>query len=755
MRKESVFFALVLIVFGFVFFTQPVFFTPPIYGAITSSCGLNNTNALIMLLSGNTDAHGQTYNASGSYSTQICFNQLFAGTSIPSNPHRCTTTNHLLNLSSVNDAHAENSTYGNYPIGVCYGNLVCSVKTACSAGQVAVVYLSAQTNAHLSKTGGAGTGYPYAVCCSSAGNTPNSGGDSISVQWQNGMGQQIGRSRNATTNVNKNVRMAAFTDLGAGKQIKFDVWEDDGVSDDFIRSFSVTTNNAGTAAVYNFIINSSDIARGDEIGEGEFLEFYFNASVINSSQSRMSEILEVDTNPGINTPPVVNITKVKHRGIYFSGIGIEFNQSSYDMDGDSLTYKWTVEEDNLVKTTRSFNYAPTNSGQKTITLRVTDSRGEWREQQIAISVIGSSGILAFISSPLHKQVIKDRTYTNNPLSFSYSANDSYVIRSVGTCLNLKCLAGNCPATSENKPASCTNNISVEGTPKDFSSLLFKWRFDDNSVQEGMNNYTGIKNYGEAGDKLITLILNYSSSAENLVLQKTVTREFTLVDLRQCVDDGRTWVEFDENDAETRRLSTLDTENGQCGGADGNIATGGDNCCPNGYECSPNGCKPQAQIQHCSDYLTQSACQGDNSSLRIALTEDSSCGRIVHGSVVRCWCEWEQGTSGNACKFKKSSVPGGQSGTTISDSGCTYSSCAIETLSTGQCNEGYKSIEVKATFLAGTCEGAVTQEECKSETRSIPCARKGVELGFFGVWQFMISLILIGAVYIVMFRKKDE
>jgi len=132
------------------------------------SCN-NDESQLILKLSAESNAHGETYNANGfqnpNINRDVCFDDYFGGKWEGQNPHD---GGLVLRLSGATNAHAEGPNGVNYNTLVKYGDLSCTLISSgnvCPDNSVAILMLSDTTNAHLALPGRAN--YPYKLCCSS------------------------------------------------------------------------------------------------------------------------------------------------------------------------------------------------------------------------------------------------------------------------------------------------------------------------------------------------------------------------------------------------------------------------------------------------------------------------------------------------------------------------------------------------------------------------------------------------------------
>ncbi len=742
-----------------------VFLSIPLISAADYDCPANQQ---IFRISSQSNAHAELVSGTGNYGTDICFDDYF-GTFTGIANRVCGASNPpILKLSQTSNAHAQIPSLSTYNFGVCFAGLSCIVQTsACSPGKVEIASLSANTNAHVGIPGtytGAGS---YRLCCNVGTIPPSSEANFSSLEWRNGQGIKIGRSVNRETYVNRTVTLFAATQFASNTNITFEIWEDDSglnpTPDDFIRSLTALTASDGSVQT-SYLIRDSDT----QIGESEPnpLEFYFKVYTTDrtlSSEVNRSEILDINLVSSPNQRPNATIIAPVHRGVYFKDTVVLFNQSSFDPDGDPLSYRWTITENNYENTSPSFFYTFTSAGQKTVTLRVTDSLGAAHEVQAAILVVASPGALAYINQPFHKQTI-----VNESLWVRVNASDSYVVNSgAGQCPTVACLAGNCPAQTQNSPLGCAQPfLTIQNTPQGFNTLYFDWSFNDGdtgSGMDGLDRVSIVKRFGGASassfDKQINLQLNYTDASGGIInLLSSTSRVFTLLGSDQCIDNGRTFVEYDPNTGqEIGRHSTMNSE--RCAGADGIAGNAGD-CCPTGYACSIGanpGCR-QTNMTQCSDYTNRTMCTNDpyrlsNSSANVGRNNiDPACGIYYNGAVVSCSCAWN-GTSetSGACLFRKEfqgTVPGGGN--------CEPASCTYGSSTPTQCIDGFATVFVTAVYSAGTCSiQGISEQECTSANgqQAILCGQPSVALGFFDYQQFILSIIAIAGIYFLMYRRR--
>jgi hypothetical protein len=213
----------------------------------------------------------------------------------------------------------------------------------------------------------------------------------------------------------------------------------------------------------------------------------------------------------------------------------------------------------------------------------------------------------------------------------------------------------------------------------------------------------------------------------------------------CIAPGSLWYD----NATGSNYSTLTTE--FCGGVD-RIAGGTADCCPTTggtYQCvttgSDKGCKIiSTNTLYCNYYNTINSCNADSLTLRLNEYQYGAqgCGTTIsNGSAqynISCVCNWDA----NRCKFGKNvTTPSGGTG----PGNDVVSSCIFDTV-LGQCVNGQQTATTIGKLTAGN------DPSCKNETITIPCGRKVLDLPFFGLLQFTISLLGIALIYSLFSRK---
>ncbi len=215
-----------------------------------SNCSTNNT---VMGLSSVDNAHGELYNQ-GNYDYVLCCD--FAGT------HTCDGTNKVVGLSSLTNAHAEIPSNNNYANDVCFGDLVCtnSQDSCPSEYTLEIISLSSPTNAHL------GNNYDTKICCGV--------GQGKIAYWADIYGSKIGNDVGIDAHIGETIKLI-LTDssLENGTQVTFEIYEEDLIADDEIKTITATSTNGKVVAEWT--ITQEDYDKGIDLTEQEPDDFYF------------------------------------------------------------------------------------------------------------------------------------------------------------------------------------------------------------------------------------------------------------------------------------------------------------------------------------------------------------------------------------------------------------------------------------------------------------------------------------------------
>jgi hypothetical protein len=443
-------------------------------------------------------------------------------------------------------------------------------------------------------------------------------------------------------------------------------------------------------------------------------------------------------------PPIANITGPKHLQIYFRGVNITFDHNSRNPNGP-LQVNWTVYRPDgtleFFSPEETFNRSFLTAGQRTIRLRVTSHAGLSSEDEVAILVVNSPGIIAYIGKPSFNQIVVgnliDPIRPNRGMFVNFSADESYVVQpqgQPGSCpTSVTCLAGRCPAETQNSPPSCpnvNNKIPVTNRPQQFTSIDFKWTFDGSSATtlvQGRGIHTNRSIYStrsnSLNDKMIFLSLNYSSTTVNQLLQGT-QRAFTL---GNCLDNGRQVINLSNG----QTLFTNTT--GACLLGEPRV------CCPSGMLCQDGNCIiPAEEINRCQDYPNQGDCNNDPHD---AVKRDPLYGlNNCNDPNVICSCSWNNtAQQGSQCEFLVERI-----NNTCIERSCTY------TYDAGECEGGYMKINVRlvGNGTIGDPTNYCSSGECEDiGERIVPCGRLNFQLSFFDYRQFIAALVIVFVIYL--------
>ncbi len=757
-------------------------------GVFAASCVDGQT---LFRMFSSSNSHGAEWNFTAvPYSFEICYDSLYGESYTGANPHNCidgngdgVPENAVIRLAK-NNGYPLNNAHAQWPYGinsaysyVCYGDLVCrtTIYSCNLPGEKEIVTLSdsyqgAGTNSHLGQPGT----YPTKVCCSSAaaggsGTCDNDGicevgedqlcgdcqqsGDITSVEWRKS-GQRITEAY-----IDQTVTLVAQTNLGSGT-VNFDAWDDDNANgrkdsgDDNIGTFTGSINNG--LATANLLLTQQLIDSADDGTDCENggLEFFFNASIPGSS--RISYKLNVHCEAAPPEPPKANITAPEHKGVYFQNTRVWFTQDPGTDDTSHLEFEWTIEEDDFTSNLETFEYTFATTGQKTVTLKVSDiNTGLYDEDQVGIVVLASPGIMAYVNEPFHLELVPQVSGPNNNprLVVKYNASDSFVVNSFGSgCPTVNCVAGYCPDRTENVPVGCLlSDLPIITPDKGFTTESnFTWNFEDGDFDAGSGGdyVSGSKLFGDnfAGRRII--IFKYEFANSFFSLTKETERTF---DLGQCVDGGNSWLPLNDNGKAGIPQDTQ-TVNRACVGVDGQARTA-DDCCRDDFVCADDGtgvvrCLGEdTEIELCQDYQNQNDCVNDAANILDedlpGWNEEPECGSYYNGDIVECSCSWR--TDNEQCYFNKTYTGSGTGHSDDDDDSCIY------TYEMGECIDGYRDVEVTAEYSG---IGNPNDVLCVNESIVVLCGSPSVDLGFFDFNQFIVAGIIVVMIYFLM-RQKEE
>ncbi len=565
--------------------------------------------------------------------------------------------------------------------------------------------------------------------------------------------------------VNNTVYLTANTNLTYGAPVNLTIYESDCPSGNlFDTSCSqkiaglnttvtdiITKNTRIAFNISDQVITSTRGAAPGGIADGLLNRtFFFVANT--SGQTITSNLLLVDLVNVITPVGSCNIdfitgnNKLNANGIYFVNKSIEFNQSR--VGENNVIVVWSIEgqgESTIVKNEKSFVMNFSRAGQKIITLNANIPGCAQQSRQISILVIDyKPGLFAFINAPFYNQVFK---FGSAGVDVNYRGNESYVVQSLGSvCPTLpiiNCLAGNCPSSTSNVPSGCSgNSLSVNANPDSdkFGKLNFTWSKINSGSEtlltkgHGLVNASGSINYQRAlkssavGDKRIKLILNYTSAGTSL--QGIFVRNFTV---GTCVNNGNERVNVDGlgriiNVSKTRSDRNACNDNGE------------GTCCPLGFNCLSGLCQDTGDLfTSCGEYTDLDSCEKDP----FSASEFEYNTKVQAGLPGECnvnyRCEWRS----NACLFNITQIDnlGNFGGSCLENAIPVFgSTCA-------------KGEITKLINITSTVTGELSCLTCQSGVYEVPCGRPSVELPFFGMWQFILSLISIVGFYLFLFRRR--
>ncbi len=694
-------------------------------------------NQTILSLYSETNSHGA--NATDpNYNVKICYDEIFERNYTGENPNSCTGSNLVLKLSSLTNAHAEKPSLTNYNTNICYGDLnSCRLAsgTSCNSNEKAIVYLSGDTDAHLSKI--PQTGY-RPVCCSVGPQVGEAG-----LSWRNGNNQIISEA-GLDWRVYLRVEQTGLPDGEVDLEIKR-------------RGGGLLGGNSDIETVTGTAIGGVIEAEWDVNYEGiqdEHVLFF-------EYDGDESGDLFIDYSL-INNPPVLNIISPQNGEVYFVNTPIDFEATCTDAE-DKVEIIWDLLETNTeLSNEDQFTHTFTSGGQKTFRVSCIENRdsmdSESSEKEVGILVVDGPGLFAFIKSPFHRETI-----INNDLKVNFDATGSYAINSEynpQTCSGtITCLAGGCPTQTANIPSGCSGSASISGSPKGYGDLQFKWAergkqgiFEFGKVTKGIL-------FAEPGTELFaTLDLKYDQ--DGTILQKSIEREFTLVTGDRCSADGNYYIDSENGEEVSRSKTTSpNSVSAACAGPNG-IIGGGDDCCPSGYTCQDSGDKIECILVEeepgkCEDYTTEETCNDDDLNRGKASNYQESqlnCGETIDGKLIVCGgCVWEPaGDSDGVCglRVEERSQDNGPNGEACRvDNGAWQAHTVNKTAcidGTTQYLQTWTKLSTSTSTLP-VCE-TLTPEARETKEFSGRCGGARARLDFFGVGNLIIVILVLFLIY---------
>lgn len=738
-------------------------FSVLLFSVASAQIGIHSPEDIILRISGTSNAHGEIYSQNTAGYTNVYYSDIFgttyAGPVTVPNLRICSGSNRVLRLSNDTNAHAQEPGFLGtpYPRDVCYGDIVCQAVAGnanCPTNYDEVVSLSSNDNAHLENSSanqynGAGNSK---ICCQMT-----SSPQILDARWLYYDGTEI---PNLASVCRDNVIIARVrtANIANGQTVGFLFSDDDAFTPDPIVYLEAQVQNNEARIELNLSDSGVQAVLQSELGgtEGQNLELYFDAGspllptvIVTSFQL----IYQNDSSLCSFDPPNSAIQAPKHRGVYFVNTQVNFTSGCSSQIGPVQT-EWTITPQNgqtFTDTRPIFAHQFTNPGQANVKLKCTDSEGRFDINESQILVVASPYTLAYVNEPALNEI----TYTSPPGAgpyfpnqVSFSASDSFAVNSISAC-SLECIGGNCPSQTENSPASCGLSggpMNIVQTTNSYNNMFFNWTFIDqdwvsewSSFETGNGIYSGNVQYDDMSntldDKKIRVNVRHTAGAE-----ATFERDFTL---GRCLNNGNTYYA-----SRTEALST-NQNNSACKGGDGSAGTA-DDCCSAGLVCMPDEDDPTNPARYscqiplggivveCNDFLTQSACNGNNNTAIPLASYGSN-----PGACTSLRCQWSTNSSScglNVTTYQQNSTTGQCSsgpGAIILES-CSY------TTTVSACVNGRKTITYSTTG------GSL----CNKSPVTVPCGSLSFELSFFTLREFLLAVLLIGAIYLVLnFRKE--
>lgn len=721
--------------------------TPAPSPAITPSAEINTclyANQTIFSMYSANNSHAAVFNSTFQDSNakySVCYEQVFGEEyKGSSNPWECKGDNLVLKLSSEKNAHAENPSGTIYENQVCYGDLKCTLResTSCLSNEVEIARLSDETNAHVAEAGF--NSYAFALCCSEK-----------QPGFNNAFWKDKFNERTITNTIMGDlVTLEVDTNFTAGTSISFEIRR----SMSFIGSLKVNdtlsaiTNSEGKASV------SWTVGEGDNGIANR--DYWFIARAqgfsITSTQIPVGQAV-------VGSACLVNTRKLQHGGVYFVNTDVELNHTRV---GEGWNVEWKISEDNLVLRNDSITYRPITAGQKTITLIARNSHITGcaeQQEQIAILVINSPGMLLFVDRPFHGEAFAFGSDSN--ISIPYNASGMYVINSSAVsgqvcARNIVCLAGKCPSRTINAPSGCAQPITITGTPQPLTSVNLTWNKINRNGQKqttpfasGAGIVLGNIQYQKGGssnlfksdkpnDLSIIVLANYTNNVQGISIQQQFTRNFTV---GECLDNKKAFAYIRNGRIEqivktTSEISSVITNNydsAACAGRDGSANTN-DDCCPAGYECKTGqGCvlRTDTPITACEQYSDRGTCEADPYDVCTGTGE-----LICPGEDIDARGVWIEENGVGSCRVETVHID--EAGSSLGS--CVSSAVVLE--------DNCATSKTKKVRVTEVLNGNSACLDCTPGTyeKIIPCGRPVVELPFIGFWQIISIICILGIVY---------
>ncbi len=710
-------------------FIFAIFFSASI---VMAACSSPSQTIVTMYKSNNSHLaiFNSTFNDSNAQQF-ICFDQIFEYSNTESNPW---TSNEILTLSGIRNAHAEVVGESNYNVPLNYKGLSCDIETLSGCGgqyERPVLSLSGDTNAH-GAIAGFGSYSSNVLCCSPEFTITE-------AKWKSVGGNELSQAC-----VGNTVRLHVKGE-GIANKANVTISHENTVNGLNKKSLPVIemdlTNGEGNL---NFYLNNS-------YNEGDNRNFTFKVEVMDNDLTS-NELLVLGSACSSDETLNINITGMDDRMAYFTGIQNTINYSVDPTQDYGIIFNWSIPQDNFNTNAGSFNRTFNTAGQKTIILDAVNAYGARAHEEITILALGGTGdvqVMSYIDEPTRRALL-DAHGTITVVNFS--GEGSYVLESkmdLNTCGgSVDCIAGNCPAKMNNSCSASDIPITLGGTGT-YENMNYAWNRNENGngfvlgglgAKNGFMIYTNSMYSKAEHDKLLKLGLVYQSASSN------ESREFTV---GRCIMDNWGYIKTISNGIAIK-VNTADLLNvpsrfkigtynpDVCKGED-KINGTSDDCCPNGYYCSTSeGCKlmpaTQPRITRCSDLMSINACNNWSymNLLGTRVSSIGSCGVQSQG------CEWN-----GTCK----DVIISYNITTAIEN--ARKMISYTNASSCDAASGYWQMD-KVTTCSGTCP---LGGECgTNETIYVKCGVPMFDVPFFGVYELLISVLGIFGVYFIARRK---
>lgn len=243
------------------------------------------TTNIVMGISSLTNAHGELA-SQGNYDYVLCCDFGTGDTT-------CSGTNKIIGLEYVTNAHAEIPGLDNYANDICYEELVCTNKTSCISSEMPILSLSSGTDAHI----GAQGDYATKICCTGmceAGEEYFEGEcvEETTAYWANTNSEWI-TEKEILIDSTTILLLLKNSRLPEGTEVTFEVFEFDPISNDDIRtgaSAIVGYVDANENVEVSLILTSEDMEKAygfldEETSLDDDFEFIFEASWDGGSES--------------------------------------------------------------------------------------------------------------------------------------------------------------------------------------------------------------------------------------------------------------------------------------------------------------------------------------------------------------------------------------------------------------------------------------------------------------------------------------